>query len=365
MKNILLIIGNGFTIDFLNHYNEYLNNTTDCSETKIDVINLFKYGAKIKNPSNNHPGFLSFKNCPALWTLGARPNQSADDSNALIEEIISCANMFFDFVTDADMRKKRLSMLDDNNSIYLKAYKELLSYLSCLFNEYNTYISDDELIDFINQKNNWGWIEFFKKLKDKDDIKVNIITYNYDIWMERILKNCGINYSISCLDKKVTNWIICKPHGSISFIYKRDMSDSFKINYQIQTDGFHISDLRIKDYDDITNNNFINSIIIPPSGDSDRLKSIAPWASKIKDSAIKLIKKFDEDEKLLVVMCGLSYWHVDRREIDELLININQNAEFVLINPTPPRDLNAVLSSIFKNYILQVSADNLGGILDD
>lgn len=70
----------------------------------------------------------------------------------------------------------------------------------------------------------------------------------------------------------------------------------------------------------------------------------------------------DQNKNNLVIMCGLSYWHVDRREIDQLLVNIDEATEFILINPSPPRDLNAVLSSIFKNYVLQTSADNLGGI---
>ena len=55
---------------------------------------------------------------------------------------------------------------------------------------------------------------------------------------------------------------------------------------------------------------------------------------------------------------------VDRREIDELLINLNSDTEFTFINPVPPRDLNAVLSSIFKNYVLQTSSDNIGGIVN-
>ena len=63
-------------------------------------------------------------------------------------------------------------------------------------------------------------------------------------------------------------------------------------------------------------------------------------------------------------MCGISYWHVDRREIDEVLINLNPETEFIYINPVPPRDLNAVLISIFSNYVLQTSSDNIGGIIN-
>ena len=62
-----------------------------------------------------------------------------------------------------------------------------------------------------------------------------------------------------------------------------------------------------------------------------------------------------------IVLCGISYWHVDRREVDELLINLNQDANFTFINPTPPRDL----TSIFSKYVQQSSSSEIGGILDD
>lgn len=101
MKSVFIILGNGFTIDFINKYNEFLENRKE-KRVRIDVQNLFRYGEVIGTPWGNKPGFLSYKVCPALWTLGARPSNNAVESNALIEEIISCANMFFDFINDPD-----------------------------------------------------------------------------------------------------------------------------------------------------------------------------------------------------------------------------------------------------------------------
>ena len=86
MKNYYLILGNGFTIDFLSNLK---TNNVD----KIDVANLFKNGELVPWPGNDKPGFLSYKYCPNLWTLGARPNMSNSVAIALIEEVIPCANM--------------------------------------------------------------------------------------------------------------------------------------------------------------------------------------------------------------------------------------------------------------------------------
>ncbi len=68
MKSVFIILGNGFTIDFLKKYNEFLGNKNRQS-VHIDVQNLFRYGEVIGTPWDDKPGFLSYKVCPALWTL--------------------------------------------------------------------------------------------------------------------------------------------------------------------------------------------------------------------------------------------------------------------------------------------------------
>lgn len=126
MKKAFIILGNGFTIDFLHYYHKFDNTIAE----KIDVRNLFRLGDKVSSPWDNKPGFLSYKHCHALWTLGARASSTAEESTALIEEIIACANMFFDFVNDPTQKSKRLKLTADGTSrIHLKAYCELMVYL--------------------------------------------------------------------------------------------------------------------------------------------------------------------------------------------------------------------------------------------
>ena len=101
--------------------------------------------------------------------------------------------------------------------------------------------------------------------------------------------------------------------------------------------------------------NKINAII-PPAGDSNRLDF--KWASVIRNEAInksKELKKTDE-----VIFCGISYWHVDRLEIDNILTNILPDISNVkVINPNPPRVLNAVMTTLFKNVIFYSNANTL------
>ncbi|HEX2945698.1 MAG TPA: hypothetical protein VHT96_07060 [Clostridia bacterium] len=352
MKRLLIILGNGFTIDFINKISK---------NDKVDVKNLFRFGHAVNLPFDKRPGFLSYKNCPNLWTLGARPNKEDEESQALIEEILTCTNMFFDFINEADQKSKRLSLEEpENQSIYIRAYSELVVYLKNLFTYYDTCISNDEIDKFVNSSEiRWGWKDLFKNLVVDNYERITFVTYNYDIWLERILNILGIEYEICGLESKPEVKVnIIKPHGSINFIPKTDSGDKFKINYRMNFDGIEISQLKLES-DFI---NYTRSAIIPPAGDSSRMQT-SSWASKLRLDAKNEVKKITDSDE--VIICGMSYWHVDRKELDEILINLNQNANITFINPNPSKDLNAVLVSLFENYVLLTSSDALGGILND
>ena len=356
MKKAFIILGNGFTIDFLHKYREFDGTISD----KIDVRNLFRLGDKIGTPWNEKPGFLSFKNCPSLWTLGARTSNSAQESTALIEEILTCANMVFDFVNDPTQKTKRLEFVDSNKDrIYLKAYSELIVYLRHLFSCYDAAIDNIQLKEFLDGSD-WGWIKFFKNLPSGKYNKVTVVTYNYDIWLERILKVLGIPFGIDGFDSGDDKLIeIIKPHGSISFIPKGARTTTYAISYSLDFEGIPIDQLELT-YDDLTH--VERGVIIPPAGDSIRLETTAPWSQYLRNKAKEMALGINENDE--VVLCGISYWYVDRRELDTLLINLNQDVNFTFINPAPPRDLNAVLISIFKNYVQQISSSEIGGILN-
>lgn len=355
MKKAFIILGNGFTIDFLSQYAQVDDTVSD----KVDVSNLFRLGDKIGTPWDEKPGFLSFKYCPSLWTLGARANNTPQESSALIEEILTCANMFFDFVNDPDQKTKRLELSDSNKDrIYLNAYSELLAYLRHLFACYNDAIDDEQLHAFLD-KTDWGWISFLKKIADSKYEKVTFVTYNYDIWLERILKALDMPFLVSGFEPDRCEKIeIIKPHGSISFIPKGSYTEIYAINYKLDFEGYPIEQLEVT-YENLTRVG--RGVIIPPAGDSIRMNTTSPWSSYLREQAKN--KALDVNENDEIVLCGISYWHVDRRELDSLLINLNQDANFTLINPVPPRDLNAVLISIFKNYIQQSSSAEIGGIM--
>lgn len=356
MKNAYIILGNGFTIDFLSYYSRKYASIQD----KIDVRNLFRLGDQINTPWENKPGFLSYKHCPFLWTLGARPDNTPQESTKLIEEIITCANMFFDFVNEPSQRAKRVEMLSSREDrIYLKAYSELIIYLRHLFSYYNQIISDSDLAVFL-EETDWGWARFFKNLSSSEYDKITFVTYNYDIWLERILTTLKVPFCIAGLEDNTSAKVeVIKPHGSISFVPKVSSGTTYSVSYNLDFEGVSIDQIAVT-YDNLTQ--YDKGVIIPPAGDSIRLNTTAPWAQQLRTAAKEAATKILEND--IVVLCGLSYWHVDRRELDELLLNLDQDSEFIFVNPSPPRDLNAVLISIFKNYIHQSTSSEIGGILN-
>lgn len=336
MAKTIVMLGNGFSIDFITKFNEFSD-----KKKPIDLTNLFSQGDKVKNPWNEKKGFLSFADCPSLWTLGAHPNISAQETNKIITDIVTCANMM----------KNKTDETEEVSQIYLRAYCEFISYIKSLFVYYNEQITDKEIENFIKSVD-WGWKFFFEKMKSSKNEYI-FITYNYDIWLERIFKALKIKYS--CLDKYTkSNITMIKPHGSINYCSTEDM----KVN-SYSKHRYYIND----DYPDIKINsdNMLSyrGILIPPAGES---INSGNWASKLRDQVLKCTSDIKKNDN--VIICGISYWYVDRFEIDKFLLSINPEANVFYINPNPPSDLNSVLMTVFKHYKVYKNSDCIGEIYD-
>jgi len=334
----IIILGNGFSIDFLKHIG---------MESKIDVTNLFKWGANVKWPGDDEIGFLSYKYCPYLWTLGARPTLDKQSTIDLIEEIITCANVYA--YEESGDRKKNKQV-----NPYIGAYNELIEYLKYLFIYYNDCIPliEDSVYE-------WSWAKLFKRLNDNTNIEeIIVITYNYDIWLERILIKLGIEFCFPSFTPPPTGCKvkIYKPHGSISFTYKTALpKDAYRIKYTNEFFDGAVSDFNIQ-YDSLENN-YIITALIPPAGDSTRFNH--SWSNKIRTDIKTIITNTSGEDEVMI--CGISYWHVDRAELDELFTSLNIDINIKVINPSIDRTLNAVIVSLFKNYILYENSKVLEG----
>lgn len=337
MKKIVILLGNGFSIDLISR----LKKSED-----IDLFSLFRNGDRVPWPKNDIPGFLAMRYCPNLWTLGARPDMTSKEANKLIEDIITCANFAY--------QKDSLSIGNDN--IYSKAYYELVAYLRCLFIHYNNAVSDVELEEGIEK---WGWSELFKNAYDNRDIEsITFITYNYDVFLERILFLLKIPFNIKGLEKRKTKVNIIKPHGSISFrskdLYDRD---TYVISYSGDALGGKLTNLVLDKRIDYSIFSKINTMI-PPAGDSDRYPLV--WSRKLREFADNAAENTVADD--VVFLGGLSYCSVDRLEIDRFLSKLNTDISINIVNPDINNTLCSVISSTFKKYIHYTSSNAIGGL---
>ena len=132
-KNNYIVLGNGFSIDLINKLNK---------SDEINLFNLFEKGDEVCFPKTEEKGFLSSKYCPNLWQLGVNSTIPKSDSTQMINDIITCANVY-------NLASKNSSNPQSEYSVYVKAYFELTSYLRCLFIYYNSLISDDELKQYL------------------------------------------------------------------------------------------------------------------------------------------------------------------------------------------------------------------------
>lgn len=337
----LLVLGNGFSMDLLDHLGKLKD---------YPISNLLSYGDRLCWPATERNAFISFRNTPNLWILGVRPNNSPEKNTSIIENVITCANAIY-------MKRPQINQgpLNKKGEIYRNAYKELVSFLKFLFIHFDSEVgfSSADLED-------WHWTKILRSLNEDDDItEVNIITFNYDLWVERSLHALGIEYRTSVIDNGGRGkFKITKPHGSISFLHnsKTDVTN-FNINYNNE---ISILEGNVEDFvcqlHDLKHHSPITPLI-PPAGDSTRFE--LTWAGKLRTEANRISKDIGQEDK--VVLCGISYWHVDRNEIDEILLNIDSRCDVAYINPSPSEALDAVLTSLFEKYEHYTSAKRYAG----
>ncbi|MGN0278734.1 MAG: SIR2 family protein [Lachnospiraceae bacterium] len=336
MGKIVMVLGNGFTIDFIKYIRK---------ESIVNTANLFYDGDAVAWPDgSNTKGFLSYSHCKNLWNLGARPKMEKEIAQEIIEEIISCANT---------LPRDRIAS-DITNNIYVNAYFELAAYLKHLFIMYDNAIKDSDITGANIAE--WGWYKLLSKAFTSPQIEeIHIITYNYDLFLERVLRLNNISFDIVGIDEKNNKVKIYKPHGSISFCHReKGEKEDFSIRRDIALYEAELSDFVIGNNN--LDENYLVSAMIPPSGDSSRMTF--KWASDLRKMISEMISKISAEDKLII--SGISYWHVDRKEIDEILISLPPDINAYMVNPYPPKSLDAVMTCLFEKYVLFVDSKRIG-----
>jgi hypothetical protein len=338
ISKLYILLGNGFSMDIIKRLEDKVKEL----EGEIDLRNLFSKGTEFPWPKTNQNGFLSYKHCSSLWTLGARTTLDKDKSMELIEDIITCINVY-NYSMKNNIEKIQQNFQEyENRSIYIEAYKELTAYLRYLMIHYDSKV-DDEKLKLIDVP----LINYLKSVLDSYE-EICIVTYNYDVWLERLLQLNNLRFNLEGFEEKGNAKIkLIKPHGSISFSFTTKVSESRPFTASSNFDDVSQDCSGFKINYDFKDDYPIVNPIIPPAGDSNRTDM--GWVKTLRQIINENVTNSNSKDRLIIF--GLSYWHVDRAEIDDIITRINPLVQVILINPNPPTSLDAVLTSVFKNYI--------------
>ncbi|WP_395687873.1 SIR2 family protein [Caenimonas koreensis] len=198
----------------------------------------------------------------------------------------------------------------------------------------------------------WAWAEFLLRLNEFAE-DVVIVSYNYDLFLERALTALGIPYSyggLGVIDRTSSKIRIYKPHGSINFVGRNDVAltpaerPPREIDYRLAEDLNSRREVRVESEN--LNDYWLRYAVIPPAGESSKLSQ--SWNRTLHEDLLKEAKAMRPSD--LVVACGISYWHVDRTELDAIIAQLDPEIRAYMINPAPSAEFDSVLSSLFQHY---------------
>ncbi|MFW5889610.1 MAG: hypothetical protein ACOCUD_04440, partial [Bacillota bacterium] len=301
LRDTVFLVGNGLTIDYLDNKNFNFDSSNPfslkvpCKEPNLESIieelpNLKKYIERSRNLGIKN----DFNICEKL----------KDELN----------NSPFD---------KNLQWIHGE----MRQYFSLAYSLMQIIYDYNL--------------NDWNYIKHLKKVKS--DI-LGLISFNYDLLLERILMVNGINFYRYGVANESGYIPVFKPHGSIDFeagpgtISIEPPINRFK-NQTFLNEIHPMISLAPRNY--LVSR--VTSDIVLPSEPSPQTK--LSWVKRTYD----WIKLVSSDIKHFVII-GISYWECDRPEINNLLKSLPLNCKVHIINPNPPKEMINKLKKLGLEY---------------
>ncbi len=299
-KNFAILVGNGFTLDFLDHNKSGLDSSKPLSN----------FGS----PFINYDEFIN-------------------DMPSIKKHLIEKNGEDF----------KLIKSFYETNELSSHEFGHLRQFLALSYSKFQSSI---EKYNY----DNWKWSEWFNK--NKSNLLCSI-SLNYDLVLEKTFDNLDINYFRVGSEEELRGSILLKPHGSIDF----DMP-----SYAIQLNMPKIDRLKSTTY--MNDAQYVRILkkeallyprveadIIPPMMDNFQKKM--SWIERqfmYYECISPVIAKF--------VIVGVSYWEVDRPEIDFFLERLPKNS-IVYLGAEKPYN-NAIKKLIEKLFSLNIEYYTFG-----
>lgn len=220
-------------------------------------------------------------------------------------------------------------------SDFIQTVVELRHLVALSFAEYQTQA--DRFVTALS----WPWFRFFESIADRIH---GVVSYNYDLNVETMIQACGRRMSHLALNDGTSGLAIFKPHGSIDYVPAPNVIGGPKPGYPLQI-FMEMNDVPIVQLPrhGLRVPRYAADVVIPSeaSGYSE-FQWVAPGRSWLRSAG--------RNTSVLLVL-GLSYWEVDRQEIDEVIESVVPTAKVVVADPFPKPELLRRLNQRFAQVV--------------
>lgn len=304
MRNILLIVGNGLSMDLRKWASPQLEEWNPQYPLQWDV----------NTPGNSEVPFL--ESLPLLTAVITSLRQDNPD------------------ISDFDIFKRGLQLTKDNGAplfSQLMLAAEMEHYLAVAYSHFQLEV------DKINI-NSWPWLKWLNTYGKNVQ---GVVSFNYDLVLESALNQSGVSVARFGVKSEVSGVPTLKPHGSIDF---RTEGISAPMGYPLKNIfRKNNSPLKTLEKNELLEPRLEVNIVLPNEY-SPQLNY--QWVKPGYDWVRSAGPRFTH-----CIIAGLSHWDCDRSEIDFLINSLSSRTKLIVANPSPPHYLMSILRKKFEHKV--------------
>ena len=289
-RDTLIIVGNGLTLEFRTYAGSALEGLNPSSPLGWDV---------------RAPGRPTEKLMDVLPQL----KQEIDEIRRLHRSSTDFA------VVDQIVKRLGPAYMDSYADILLDS--ELRHYLALAYATFQIAANKVNLSE-------WRWHKYFRANAYRF---IGACSFNYDTVLERSWKEVGIGATRICLENEEGSVPIAKPHGSMDFDDRHGIALQRGYPLRNATALNNISPLySLRESELLSPRGHVE--LVPPA----RASQITEF-SWVADG-YKWIKQVAPSIRRCIFI-GLSYWPVDKPELDTIFHSLRSDTQIVVANPSP------------------------------
>lgn len=313
-QDTILIVGNGLSISLRSAFSDNLSGWDTSSPLSWTVPNLSAGDGSLLT------ALPAFNQLLAHYRT-EKPEQSDFEA-------------FRDVMTSIAMRTARHQGADSERDLHVRADVEMRHYLAIAFSYYQMAVWQLDI-------SKWEWARVLSQVGPR---LRGLVSFNYDLVAEHALHVVGHPARpLGVGTIRPGKFGGFKPHGSISYDIDPELFRAFRPDrYPPATYMFrssypqkevpHKSLLRVR---------HSATIVVPGEAN---IYGDLPWSLH----GWRWLRAIADGTERCV-LAGLSYWEVDRPEIDRTLDMLPRSCRITVVNPYPPASLLQSLADRFEN----------------